>query len=507
MARIFVSYKRNIEPDETLALELCKSLRELGHEVFIDKVMPAGTQWAKRIESELGQADWLLLLLSRDSVHSEMVRGELEIARRLAAESEHGPKILPVRVSFMLPFPYPLGGYLDGIQWAAWNRDTDTLPLVETIRLALDGSDIPLSRTHPSMAPRSEFESMVPTAAAALVDIERPEHAVSPKSRFYLRRSTDREAVAALRTDVGVTLTIRGPRQMGKTALLNHLNIVACEQKKHTAVVDFKMFNPVALKNPTDLFSQFCAWIAEELDLDPEMDPRWNRLPPAQACTKFMLSKILKPLGAPLLIAADELDRLFESPVKNEFFGMLRSWHEARAHKPAFENLDLVLVTSTDPENFLDDADGRGSPFNVGATIQLRDFSRAEVDELITLHSLDRMDEFSRNWLMALLGGHPYLTRRALYLIATDQWKVSRNPNTDELIGPASPFSDHLRHYLLQLQSRSRLAVELKRALSGQACSSPLLFSYLHGAGLLSGSHTDPSPRCVLYEHFFRSVL
>lgn len=507
MARIFISYKRNIEPDETLALELGKSLRDVGHDVFIDKVMPAGTEWAKRIETELGRADWLLILLSKDSVHSEMVRAELETVRRIAAETEHGPKILPIRVGFTAPFPYPLGGYLDGIQWALWNREADTTALKEAIRLALEGSDMPLSRTKPSILPRGDFESMVPTAATPPIEIERPEHAVSPKSRFYLQRTSDHEAVSALRADVGVTLTIRGPRQMGKTALLNHLSIVAGEQKKHTAIVDFKMFNPIVLKDPNELFPQFCAWIAEELDLDTEMDPRWDRLPRAQACTKFMLSKVLKPLGGPLLIAADELDRLFESPAKNEFFGMLRSWHEARAHKPAFESLDLVLVTSTDPENFLDDDEGRGSPFNVGMTIQLRDFSPSEVDALITLHSLDHMDDSSRAWLVSLLGGHPYLTRRALYLIATGAWKLTTNRNVDDLIGPASPFGDHLRHYLLQLQSRPRLSEELKRGMSGQQCSSPLLFSYLHGAGLLSGSHTDPRPRCVLYEHFFRRVL
>jgi hypothetical protein len=456
---------------------------------------------------ELGRADWLLILLSKDSVHSEMVRAELETVRRLAADAEHGPKVLPVRVAFTTALPYPLGGYLDGIQWVAWNRDADTPIVKEAIRLALAGSDIPLSRTYVSVIPRGEFESMAPTAATAPIELERPEHAVSPKSRFYLQRASDQEAVSALRADIGVTLTIRGPRQMGKTALLNHLNIVASQQEKRVAVIDFKMFNPSVLKEPNELFPQFCAWIAEELDLDSEMDPRWDRLPRAQACTKFMLSKILKPLGGPLMIAADELDRLFESPAKNEFFGMLRSWHEARAHKPAFENLDLVLVTSTDPENFLDDNEGRGSPFNVGMTIQLRDFSRAEVDALIALHSLDHMDESSRAWLVALLGGHPYLTRRALYLIATNAWKLTTNRNVDELIGATSPFSDHLRHYLLQLQSRPRLAEELKRAITGQPCTSPLLFSYLHGAGLLSGSHTEPRPRCVLYENFFRRIL
>lgn len=176
---------------------------------------------------------------------------------------------------------------------------------------------------------------------------------------------------------------------------------------------------------------------------------------------------------------------------------MLRSWHEARAHKPAFEHLDLVLVTSTDPENFLTEEEGRGSPFNVGATIRLQDFTRHEVDDLMVRHGLDEMDEPFRERLMALLGGHPFLTRRALYLIAMGEWDLSPRMSPETLTGPSSPFSDHLRHYLLQLQAQPRLAEELRRALNGKPCTSPLLFSQLQGAGLLTGDHCNPQPRCL----------
>jgi hypothetical protein len=34
--KVFVSYKRDVDPDETLALEIYQWLRQNGHEVFID---------------------------------------------------------------------------------------------------------------------------------------------------------------------------------------------------------------------------------------------------------------------------------------------------------------------------------------------------------------------------------------------------------------------------------------------------------------------------------------
>ena len=54
--------------------------------------------------------------------------------------------------------------------------------------------------------------------------------------------------------------------------------------------------------------------------------------------------------------------------------------------------------------------------------------------------------------LYALIGGHPYLTRKALYMLASS----SPRSGVDELFEHASddtgPFGDHLRYYLLRLQ-------------------------------------------------------
>lgn len=91
-ARIFISYKRNVEPDEPVALHVFEVLRQ-HHDVFIDQTMLVGTRWAERIEAELRQADFLITFLSAESIHSEMVVGEIETAHRLA--KEQGADVLP----------------------------------------------------------------------------------------------------------------------------------------------------------------------------------------------------------------------------------------------------------------------------------------------------------------------------------------------------------------------------------------------------------------------------
>jgi hypothetical protein len=53
MKKVFISYKRNVEPDELLPLRLYEALRE--HcDVFIDQTMPVGTAWAEAKSWEKG---------------------------------------------------------------------------------------------------------------------------------------------------------------------------------------------------------------------------------------------------------------------------------------------------------------------------------------------------------------------------------------------------------------------------------------------------------------------
>ncbi len=109
--RIFISYKRGVEPDEPIARQVYEALSQ-DHKVFIDQNMLVGAHWVERIESELRRSDFLLVFLSAHSVHSEMVLGEVETAHRLARGRNGKPVILPVRLAYYDPFPYPLSDHL-----------------------------------------------------------------------------------------------------------------------------------------------------------------------------------------------------------------------------------------------------------------------------------------------------------------------------------------------------------------------------------------------------------
>jgi hypothetical protein len=79
MAKIFISYKRNVEPDTPVAIAVYESLQQ-DHEVFIDTTIQVGEKWAERIEKAIQESDYLISFLSEHSMNSEMVIAEIETA-------------------------------------------------------------------------------------------------------------------------------------------------------------------------------------------------------------------------------------------------------------------------------------------------------------------------------------------------------------------------------------------------------------------------------------------
>ena len=92
--KIFISYKRNIEPDAPVAQAVYQALSQ-DHQVFIDTTLEIGEKWAERIQAEIKQSDYLICFLSEHSVQSEMVIAEIETAHHQCKECGC-PAILPV---------------------------------------------------------------------------------------------------------------------------------------------------------------------------------------------------------------------------------------------------------------------------------------------------------------------------------------------------------------------------------------------------------------------------
>ncbi|HUF08570.1 MAG TPA: AAA-like domain-containing protein [Rhodothermales bacterium] len=502
-SRVFVSYKRGTPADEQLAHEISSSLGD-SHDVFLDKMILVGSKWIEQLETEIARADYMIVLLSADSVHSEMVVGEIEMANRFAASGEGRPRILPVRVNYSKPFTYPLSHYLDELNWASWNGEVETESLVSTLAQAISKGSLESSPGDGVYAsPSGEAGSIpVPVASAQPVQLEMPEGTMDPESHLYVSRPADAVALSAA-TRQGVTLTIKGPRQMGKSSLLMRTMAAAAQAGKQVVFLDFQLFDASALGDADTFFKQFCTWLTDELDLEDAVDEYWRRpLGNSQRCTRYVGRHILKQVDQPIFLAMDEVERVFDTDFRSDFFSMLRSWHNDRAIKSDWKNLDLALVTSTEPYQLIENLNQ--SPFNVGEVIALQDFTREQVAMLNGQHG-SPFDKAELGTLNELLAGHPYLVRKALFLVAGGRLE------SHELFRTAAqehgPFGDHLRYHLFRLHGHDDLIDGFRQVIRQGRCADEGIFWRLRGAGLVKREGNEVVPRCALYRDYFQDHL
>ncbi|WP_096608366.1 AAA-like domain-containing protein [Calothrix sp. NIES-2100] len=501
--RIFISYKRNVTPDEPIALQVYQALAQ-HHTVFIDQIITVGTRWAERIEAELYQADFLIVFLSEHSVHSEMVEAEIATANRMAKQQGGKPMILPVRLAYLEPFQYPLSAYLDGINWAIWRNAEDTPRLIAELMQAISGGELAIANSNKAdiLQPRQASALPQPFPSAQPISLEMPEGTMDSESQFYVERACDVLALNAIQRQ-GVTITIKGPRQMGKSSLLIRTCNAAIKAGKRVAFLDFQLFDQAALTNADLFFRQFCSWLTDEIEMADRVDEFWNpKLSNNQCCTRYIGRYLLKEFGQPLVLAMDEVERAFDTEFRSDFFGMLRSWHNNRATTPIWKQLDLALVTSTEPYQLIDNLNQ--SPFNVGEVIDLEDFTAAQVTDLNRRHS-SPLNSNEAQQLMALLNGHPYLVRLALYVIASQRF------TTAELFAKATadngPFGNHLRNHLFRLHSKAELVQSMLQVIRHNTCDDERVFFRLRGAGLVRREGRTVIPRCQLYADYFRENL
>ena len=341
-----------------------------------------------------------------------------------------------------------------------------------------------------------------PPASVTVPPLETPEGTVELQSPFYVERSSDATALKAIRGR-GVTITIKGPRQVGKSSLLVRINAAARESGKRTAFLDFQQFDTAALTNADVFFRQFCAWLTNELDMEDRTDEYWNApLGNIQRCTRYTSRYLLQELGSPLVLVMDEVDSIFDSPFRSDFFGMLRSWHNNRAATPLWKNLDLALVTSTEPHLFIKNL--TQSPFNVGIGITLEDFTTEQVADLNRRHGSPFNADEERQ-LTELVGGHPYLVRLALYLVASGS--IAPDGLFANAVADPGPFADHLRNLLFRLRERDDLAQAFRQVIRNHTCPDEEVFFRLRGAGLARREGHEVLPRCQLYANYFQEHL
>lgn len=506
--KIFISY-RSKEPDSGLAYNFYKALKNARHEPFMAaESIRLGENWAQRIDSELEQCDYFLLLLSPQSATSEMVIEEVRKARQLRDSREtRKPTILPIRVNLPMNslLNYDLRGYLQRIQQREWQSQEDTPEILKEILSIVSGEE----KVEVSDECRSEsLESLTSVRDRPPLPVAEPElpnGQVELESIFYVERPPIEARCYRAILKPGALIRVKAPRQMGKTSLFARILYHAHKEGCFTIPLSFQLADEAIFKDLDKFLKWFCAIIGRKLNLPNKVAEYWDDLFGSKDnCTAYFEEYLLPELSSPVVLGLDEVDMIFNHPeVASDFLGLLRAWHESAKNNDLWRKLRLLIVHST--EVYIPMSINQ-SPFNVGLPIDLPEFNVEQVLCLACSHNLNWTTSKAQDF-MRIVGGHPYLVRVGLYSIATHD--ITLAEILEVAPTEAGLYGDHLRRHLWTLEQQPDLMKAVKtlvRSNSAVRLDSVQTFK-LHSMGLVQLQGNNVRFRYSLYEQYFRERL
>ncbi|MFH7030971.1 MAG: AAA-like domain-containing protein [Heteroscytonema crispum UTEX LB 1556] len=339
-----------------------------------------------------------------------------------------------------------------------------------------------------------------------IANVPFPEGSVAANSPFYVERFGVEPLCSETVVKPGSLIRIKAPELMGKTSLINRILNDAVQQNYQTVYLDLKSVDRGILTNLDKFLRWLCCMVGRQLKLKNRLNDYWDTeiLGSNDNCTVYFEEYLLTEINCPIVLALDAVDRIFSyTEVVEDFFGLLRSWHEKGKIYVIWKQLRLVIAHSTEIYIPLDI---NQSPFNAGIPVELREFDAKQIKDLAYLYSLNWRDT-QVNELMKMVGGHPYLVRLAMYYVSSG--KIILEQLLQKAPTEAGIYSNHLRRYLEILQHVPDLALALKEVVtSPQPVELDSMHIYkLHSMGLVQRQDNHVIPRCNLYREYFQRVL
>jgi diguanylate cyclase (GGDEF)-like protein len=340
-----------------------------------------------------------------------------------------------------------------------------------------------------------------------LTSSESPYEVVPPGSRYYVERIPVEALIRAEITKGGSITRIKASQKMGKTSLVLGLLADVRNIGYQTVYIDLQQADENNFTSLEKFLLWFCANVTQQLQLPLMIDEYWNEYVGYKvSCTVYFKEYLLQQINSPIVLALNELNRLFDFPdIAQDFLSLLRSWYEEAKQNYVFQKLRFVLVHSTEVYVRLNI---NQSPFNVGLAVKLPEFTVEQIQSLALEHGLNWNDKLGRRYafeLKSMLGGHPYLVRLALYHLANN------NINFENFLLESSTnkgiYSGHLRGLLVTLQGNPELATALQNLINagGQLDVGHIVEYQLESLGIVKLDGYQCSFSCELYRKYFSS--
>jgi class 3 adenylate cyclase/transcriptional regulator with XRE-family HTH domain len=347
-------------------------------------------------------------------------------------------------------------------------------------------------------------------------------------SPFYVERPRIEWLCNETILQPGALIRIKAPKQMGKTSVMARILQYARMEGFRTVPLSFQLADSAIFTDLNRFLQWFCAVVTRCLGLPNRVIEYWDEIFGSNYnCTDYFENYLLAEIESPIVLALDEVDVVFNYPeIATDFFGLLRAWYEKAKYgnsgSDVWEKLRLVVVHSTEvyiPLNI------NQSPFNVGLSVELPEFTAVQVQDLAIRHGLDwGMEAVER--LMRLTDGHPYLVQVALHHISSEtitegvaaraiakRVKSEAQIALDKLLETATDedgiYIDHLHRQLWNLSQYPDLVSSLTRVVISRKPVNlePKQAFRLQSMGLVRVLHQEVMPSCGLYRQYFSDRL
>lgn len=336
-------------------------------------------------------------------------------------------------------------------------------------------------------------------------DLELPGGSLHLSSQFYVERPPIESRAYEEVGKPGSLIRIKAPKQMGKTSLMLRLLHQAEDLGYRSVALNFELADSEIFSDLNQFLQWFCATVTDDLELPIQLDTRWSKfLGSKKNCTNYFEKYLLPEINTSLALGLDAVDRIFpHEKVADDFFGLLRAWHEKSKQNNIWKNFHLVIVHGT--EVYIPLSKDQ-SPFNVGLPIELPEFNSEQVGDLARRHGLDL--DADRVWqLMAMVGGHPHLIRLALYTIARDN--ISLEQILQDAPTETGIYAEHLRSHSQKLERNPDLAKGLREVVETDdpvQLKSAIAYK-LNSMGLVHLQGNSATIRNNLYKQYFRAYF
>ncbi|MBW4643803.1 MAG: AAA-like domain-containing protein [Goleter apudmare HA4340-LM2] len=333
-----------------------------------------------------------------------------------------------------------------------------------------------------------------------------PDGSLAGNSPFYVYRRGIENLCYETLVKPGSLIRIKAPKMMGKTSLINKIFTYIAHDNYLVVYLDLNSVNRDIINNLDRFLRWLCCIVGKQLKLEKRLQDYWDTeiLGSNDNCTAYFEEYLLAEVDYPVVLALDNVDRIFSyTEVIEDFLGMVRSWHEKGKISEIWKKLRLILAHSTEVYVSLDI---NQSPFNAGFPVELLEFEQTQILNLAGLYGLN-WQQHQIEKLMDKVGGHPYLVGLAMYEVS------SGNVMLEQLLQEAATemgiYSNHLRGYLQILQECPQLAQAMKIVVNSPApveLDSMQIYK-LHSMGLVQRHNNHVIPWCSLYREYFQRVL